>query len=57
MKRYIVAKVLAVLLMAVFATTAIAADAIGDGPNNTPAELDPGTAGGGGGSGAGVGNF
>jgi hypothetical protein len=56
MKRYIVAKVLAAILMAVFATTAIAADSRSDGDSAKPAWIDGGGAGGGA-SGAGVGNF
>jgi len=56
MKRYLVAKVLSVVLMFVFAGTALAAESRADGNGAMPALIDGG-GGGGGASGAGVGNF
>jgi hypothetical protein len=56
MKRYLVAKILSVVLMLAFAATALAAESRTDGSGATPAWIDGGGAGGGA-SGAGVGNF
>ena len=56
MRKYIVAKVLSVVLMLAFAATALAAESRADGNGTMPAWIDGGGAGGGA-SGAGVGNF